>query len=112
MTKLRLYVCTAFLMTVCLHGISQYKLTISLVDRDSLFNQNNLGLSGNFKDRTSCTEYVYKIPSLLQAKGFSTVSIDSTHYDSLSAFIRLYLGQTFKINRIHTKREDFVILNG
>jgi outer membrane protein assembly factor BamA len=111
MTKLRLYVCTAFLLTVCLHGFSQYSLTISLVDRDSLFNQKNLGLSGNFKDRNSCTEYVYKIPSLLQAKGFSTVSIDSAHYDSVSAFVRLYLGQTFKINHIHTKREDLVILN-
>jgi len=112
MTKLRLYGCTAFLLMACLHGLSQYKLTISLVDRDSLFTQSNLGLSGNFKDRTSCTAYIYKIPSLLQTKGFSTVSIDSTHYDSLSAFIRLYLGQTFKVNNIHTKRDDLVILNG
>jgi outer membrane protein assembly factor BamA len=111
MTKLRLYVCTALLLTSCINGYSQYHLTVSLVDKDSLFNQKNLGLSAEFKDRVACAEYVYRIPALLQSKGFTAASLDSMHYDSTRAFIRLYLGDMFKVSHINTSKADGVILN-
>ncbi|HMH34911.1 MAG TPA: POTRA domain-containing protein, partial [Puia sp.] len=111
MTKLRLYVCSALLLMGGLHGFSQYRLQVALVDKDSLFNQKSLGLSSSFKDRLACTEYIYQVPGLMQAKGFTTASIDSMYLDSTRAFVRLYLGDIFRIGRISTKKEDALILN-
>ena len=111
MTKLRLYVLTTLLLTHGLTALSQYALHIDFVDKDSLFVPSRLGLSTNFKTRTECTEYVYRIPSILQNKGFTTASVDSVRYDSLQALAKIYLGEIYKWGNIHTKKEDAIILN-
>ena len=110
MTKLSRYVCTIMLFLVSHAGFSQYHLNVFFVDKDSLFNQHNLGLQSSFKNRVSCTEYVYQLPAFLQAKGFSTASIDSVQFDSLEASIRLYLGDIYRMAHIKTKREDAPLL--
>ncbi|PWT75170.1 MAG: hypothetical protein C5B59_09565 [Bacteroidetes bacterium] len=113
MTKLRLYQlsCLILLFTCCFSARGQYELKIICVDRDSIFDQKNLGLQSSFKNKESCIEYIYKIPTLLEAKGFSTSSIDSIHYDSTQAQIRLYIGDAYHWSHIHTKKEDAFILN-
>jgi outer membrane protein assembly factor BamA len=113
MTKLRLYGCTVLLLLLfsCLNGLSQYQLKVICIDRDSVFDQKNIGLQSNFKNRDACIEYIYKIPSLLQSKGFATASIDTMRVDSLEADIRLYIGDTYKWGHILTKPNDAIILN-
>src|ERR1700730_12904260 len=113
MTKLRLYRCTFLLLLLmgCLNAFSQYQLKIICIDRDSLFNQENLGLQSSFKNRAVCTQYIYELPVLIQKKGFATASIDSIRYDSAVAFVHLYLGDTLKWSHLITKKNDAVILN-
>jgi outer membrane protein assembly factor BamA len=113
MTKLGLYGCTfLFLMTMGLSGFSQYQLTVICADGDSVFNQQNLGLQTSFKNKGACIDYIYHIPSLLQAKGFATASIDSIRYDSLQAFIKLYIGEVYRWGHIQTRKTDQNILLG
>jgi len=70
-----------------------------------------MGLQSNFKNKDACIEYIYKIPSLLQAKGFATASIDTISIDSVQANVRLYIGDTYKWGHIRTTPEDAAILN-
>ncbi|MBS1599727.1 MAG: BamA/TamA family outer membrane protein [Bacteroidetes bacterium] len=112
MTKLRLYGFTLVLLLLsCVCGFSQYKLKVICVDRDSVFDQKNIGLQSDFKTKDACIEYIYKIPSMIRAKGFATASIDSIHVDSLQADVRLYIGDTYRWGHISTKPEDAMILN-
>jgi len=112
MTKLRLYGCTVLLLLLfgCLNGFSQYQLKVICIDRDSVFDQKNMGLQSNFKNKDACIEYIYKIPSLLQSKGFATASIDTIRVDSLEADVHLYIGDTYKWGHILTKPDDAIIL--
>ena len=113
MTKLRLYHFTLLLLLLisCLDVFSQYRLQVVCVDKDSIFDQRNLGLQSAFKNRDGCVEYIYKIPSLLESKGFATASIDSIQYDSLQAIVHLYIGDMYKWAHINSKRDDATILN-
>jgi len=112
MTKLRLYGFTLLLlMTGWLNSFSQYGLKVICVDKDSIFDQKNLGLQSVFKNRDACIEYIYKIPSFLEAKGFAAASVDSIQYDSTRALVHLYIGDIYKWARINTKSDDAFILN-
>jgi outer membrane protein assembly factor BamA len=114
MTKLRLYDCTLFLLLAlsCQTGFSQYQLKVNCVDRDSLFNQQNLNLTASFRNRTSCLQYIDQIPALLQSRGFAGASLDSISYDSSQARVRLYLGEAFSWAHIKTRSADASILSG
>ena len=114
MTKLRLYGCTLFflLLLSCQSGYSQYQLKVICVDRDSLFNQQNLNLTASFRNRTSCLQYIDQIPDLLQNRGFAGASLDSVSYDSARALVRLYLGEAFSWAHIRTRSTDAAVLNG
>src|ERR1035437_6497280 len=114
MTKLRLYDCTLFLLLAlsCQTGFSQYQLKVNCVDRDSLFNQQNLNLTASFRNRTSCLQYIDQIPALLQSRGFAGASLDSISYDSAQARVRLYLGEAFSWAHIKTRSADAAILSG
>jgi outer membrane protein assembly factor BamA len=77
-------------------GQSNYTLQAKCIDRPDEFLKNEIGLQTEFVSRLSCIEYVNKLPSLLQSKGFVTSSIDSSLFDSTSAKLVLYLGQQYK----------------
>jgi outer membrane protein assembly factor BamA len=113
MTKLGLYVFGVLLLLLVSsqRGCAQYQLNIICVDRDSVFDQKNLGLERAFKDREACLNYIYKLPALLQSKGFATASIDSIKYDSVSAFIHLFIGDVYTWGHIHTRTSDASILS-
>ena len=95
MTKLGLYALIVLLLSLSLPGHAQYALHIHFLDKDSLFNPSRLGLNTNFKSRAECTEYVYRIPSILQTKGFSAASVDTVQFDSLQAMAKIYLGEIY-----------------
>ena len=58
-------------------GQTTYFLNAKSVDKSSEFLKNEIGLQTEFTSRPVCIDYVSKLPSLLQAKGFVNASLDS-----------------------------------
>ncbi len=103
-----LVVCLLFLMPFC--GWTQYSLHFVPVDKDSGFLRNRLFLTTSFKSRDACTEYIYNLVPLLQAKGFSTASVDSVTYGAREATLRLFVGSLWRWGYIDTRRIDPTLL--
>lgn len=111
MAKLRLYGCTVLLLlATCLKGYSQYTLRVNMQSPDSILSPAALGIPASFKNREDCTDYIYKLPGLLQDKGFAASSIDSIRFDSASAFLQLYTGDRFSWSSIKIRPEDADLL--
>ena len=91
-------------------GFAQFPLHIIPVDKDSLFIQKKLGLTTSFKTKDACTEYIYNITTLLQAKGFMTASADSIHITNDSAVVRLYVGAAYQWAYINTGKVEPALL--
>jgi outer membrane protein assembly factor BamA len=112
MVKLRLYGCTLVLFLIsCLKGYAQYALRVSLQSPDSILSAASLSIPSSFKDRNDCTDYIYRLPDILQDKGFASASIDSVHFDSSYAFIQLYIGDRFSWSSVRTSPEDASLLH-
>ncbi|HEY4156162.1 MAG TPA: POTRA domain-containing protein, partial [Puia sp.] len=111
MVKLRLYGCTVLILLIsAFNGYSQYALRVSMQSPDSILSAKALGIPASFKDRNECTDYVYKLPGILQDKGFASASVDSVHFDSASAFVHLYVGDRFSWSAIRIRPEDAALL--
>lgn len=91
-------------------GQSGYTLQAKCIDRSEDFLKNEIDLQTEFASRLNCIEYVNKLPSLLQAKGFVTSSIDSILFDTASAKLVLYLGQQYKWAHINIGGVDQQVL--
>ncbi len=94
-----------------LTGYSQYALRVSMQSRDSILSSAVLGIPASFRDRNACTDYVYRLPELLQDKGFASASLDSVRFDSAFAFIQLYIGDKFSWSAIKIRPEDAYLLH-
>src|ERR1700733_12208140 len=108
MPKLRGYGRTLLLLLLLSnHGaFAQYRLHIRPVDKDSFFIRQKLAPPPSFKNKTACTDYIFTILPLLQTKGYMTASVDSLHYDSTGATIRLYIGAIYRWARINTRKTE------
>ncbi len=73
-----------------------YQLQVRGVDRDSAFLHTSLGIPNTFPSRLACTDYVSKLPSALQGRGYVTASIDTIRFDSTAAYMVLFTGQVYK----------------
>lgn len=91
-------------------GQTIYLLNAKCVDRSLEFLKSEVGLQTEFPTRLGCIEYVNKLPSLLQAKGFVNASLDSIFFDTASAKLVLYIGQQYKWAHINTTAADPQIL--
>ena len=89
---------------------TKYELSIKAVDRDPVF-LNTIGLQNSFPSRVSCVEYINRIPSILQAKGYISASMDSLSYDSSSARLVLFLGDSYHWAEINTDHVNPSLLN-
>ncbi len=98
------------LMTLQVMAQSNYHLQLHAVDSDSIFIKNELAIETNFASRILCVEYVNKLQSFLQAKGYVTASIDKVRYDSSSANIEIYLGKKYTWTSLHTSIKDESLL--
>ncbi|HET9746249.1 MAG TPA: ShlB/FhaC/HecB family hemolysin secretion/activation protein [Chitinophagaceae bacterium] len=87
-------------------GQTTYQLNARSIDKDSVFLKSEVGLQTEFPSRNNCIDYVNKLPSLLQAKGFVTSSLDSVYFDSTFANIVIYLGQQYKWAHINITAAD------
>ncbi|MFT3825741.1 MAG: BamA/TamA family outer membrane protein [Chitinophagaceae bacterium] len=86
--------------------LSQYRLRIIPVDKDSVFLTNVLKLQTSFNNQFACAQYVSKLPAMLQSRGYDGASVDSVRYDSLSAVIELYVGEQTKWIQLHVDSAD------
>jgi outer membrane protein assembly factor BamA len=71
-------------------------------DKDSSYNFQQLQLKTTFENKETATDYINKLPETLAIRGFAASSIDSVLYDSLKAFVRIYLGSKYKWGKIIT----------
>src|SRR5215467_14392702 len=116
MSKLRQpisFVISAFLffsLSISVPAQDKYELSIKAVDKDSTF-LNTIGLQNSFNSRGACVEYVNKLSSFLQSKGYVTASIDSLHYDSLSAAAIIFLGNSYHWARLNTDSVNASLLS-
>ncbi len=113
MPKLRGYGRTLLLLLLISNysGFAQYRLHILPVDKDSGFVRQKLAPPVSFKNKTVCTDYIFSIPALLQAKGYMTASVDSLWYDSTGAKIRLYSGAVYRWARINIRKTEATVLS-
>jgi outer membrane protein assembly factor BamA len=103
-----------FLIIILIQNISfgqtNYFLDAKCVDKTPEFLKNEIGLQTEFPSRNSCIDYVNKLPSLLQAKGFVNASLDSIFFDTTSARVVLYIGEQYKWAHISIASSDPQIL--
>jgi outer membrane protein assembly factor BamA len=112
MTKLRGYGITLILLLLLSNYkvFAQYPLHIFPIDKDSVFLQKKLGLVTSFKNRETCSEYVYNLLPLLLAKGFMTASIDSVNMYATGAAIHLFIGRAYRWAQIDTRHVEPALL--
>jgi outer membrane protein assembly factor BamA len=87
-------------------GQTIYQLNAKCVDKEPEFLKNEVGLQTEFSSRNACIDYVTKLPSFLQSKGFVTSSLDSISFDSTFANVVIYLGQQYKWAHVNTTVTD------
>ena len=110
MAKLKhLFAAICFLTSFCMVNAQRYGVQYRNAVNDSVIHDPAL-LQDSFPTRAEATVYISKLPSLLQSKGFLAASVDSVQYDSLSAFVILYLGEQYQWTRISTRPEDAALL--
>lgn len=90
---------------------SDYRLLIQPIDKDSAYIYNVLGLPQTFSSRMACMEYVSRLPAQLQSKGYLAVSVDSLHFDSAHAVMRLYVGEPYRWAKLDATSVDKAVLN-
>jgi outer membrane protein assembly factor BamA len=117
MTKLRqpISLLVFLFILLVLHGFvsaqNKYELNIRTIDKDSAFLKNEVGLQNSFISRTACIDYINKLPSFLQSKGYATASIDSLAYDSTSAHVVLFLGEVYHWAQLSANHGNSSLLN-
>lgn len=103
--------CFSLCLTYNVNAQDNYLLQVRCVDKDSTFLQNKLNLKTSFVSRIACMDYVNKLPSDLQAKGYVTASIDSVYFDSTFAKLVLYVGEAYTWAHITTAGIDATLLD-
>lgn len=100
-----------FLLLSPFTGWTQYPLHILSPDKDSLFIHGKLGVPASFRTREVCTEYIFNLLPLLQAKGYMTASVDSIDVENDGASIRLFVGNTYRWASIDTRHIEPALLS-
>ena len=99
------------LLSIYTSAQTKYQLNIHGVDKDSAQLVKELGIQTEFISRFACTDYITKLPGLLQAKGYVTASIDSLQYDSLAARMVLFVGNRYLWAQLDTKNIEPALLD-
>ncbi len=84
--------CSCFSKSFCQNN---YRLSIHPVDKDSGFISQNFALKTSFENKVQCSQYVSKLPSLLQSKGYIAASVDSVLTVDNQTIVHLFVGQNY-----------------
>lgn len=109
--RVQISVLVFLLLSIHLPAQDKYILRLKGVDKDSAVLASQLGIPGDFTSRYACTEYINKLPGLLQAKGYVTASIDSLRYDSSFASMVLFAGQVYRWAQLEATGIDAALLD-
>lgn len=90
---------------------NSYQLIIHIPDKDSTPIKRSLHLKTVFQSRTECMEYIQKLPTLLQATGYLSASIDSLSDGLGYSVIKLFAGEVYDTVRLRIKEHDAPYLN-
>ncbi|MFN2456945.1 MAG: POTRA domain-containing protein [Chitinophagaceae bacterium] len=111
MTKLKqAAVIVAVTLITHLTVSSQTTYPVYYTIADSVNLKDKIELQTVFAARNNAAEYIAKLPTLLQSRGYVTASVDTVKYDSLFATVHLYLGKPYKWTKIKTASADKEIL--
>jgi outer membrane protein assembly factor BamA len=114
MTKVSLYKYLLPLMMICCSNkvwSQNFHLLIRPVDTAKNFVRQELKLKKDFGSKPQCMDYVKKLPSLLQSKGYLSASVDSIQSDSSRMLIDLFVGEQYKWKRLRINEKDKLLLN-
>lgn len=70
-----------------------------------------LNLQSVFNDKTTCLQYVNRLPLLLAIKGFITASVDSVWEDSFSVSTKLFIGKKYEWQKLSINDSDKILLS-
>jgi len=104
--------CFVLSLILCLfftNALGQYNLYVQPIDRDSAF-VHSLKLQSSFKSKDRLSKYIDQLPTLMQAKGYAAVSLDSVYVDSMFAKVSIYFGERYNLDSIRISDEDRKIL--
>jgi outer membrane protein assembly factor BamA len=87
-----------------------YRLVVLSADKDSVFIKNQVGIKTAFVSKLECNEYLLKLPSLLQSKGFISSSVDSLAITDSQAVVHLFVGEQYQSLNLRLGDEDRVYL--
>ncbi|MDQ6814027.1 MAG: hypothetical protein M3040_09830 [Bacteroidota bacterium] len=85
---------------------SNYKLVIFPIDRDSSFSIGSIGIKTSFLSELDCSQYLGKLPALLQSKGYIASSVDSVTVTDQHTVVYLFLGEQYKYLNIRIREQD------
>ena len=85
---------------------NNYRLIIHYSDKDSLSVADDLKLKTSFFASADCNEYIDKLPSFLQAKGYISSSVDSVSETANYTVIYLFLGGKYSSLNLHIRNAD------
>jgi outer membrane protein assembly factor BamA len=113
MRKFRLQISVLLTLLTGIYAPAQekYQLRVHYADSTNAAASDGTLIETSFSTRFNCTEYVAKLPALLQAKGYVTASVDSARFDSSFARIVLFLGQKYQWALLDTRQVEGSLLD-
>jgi outer membrane protein assembly factor BamA len=91
-------------------GQNVHHLIVHAIDKDSNFVSKTLSLKTSFQSSTQCSDYVLKLPSLLQAKGFIAASVDSVVSSENQTIAYVFAGDNYGQLTLNVPVSDYDFL--
>ncbi|HLL44341.1 MAG TPA: hypothetical protein VK369_14425, partial [Segetibacter sp.] len=89
-----------------MYGQNNHRLVIRSIDKDSLFIEHNLSLKSSFSSVADCSDYINKLPRVLQQNGYISSSVDSLIETGNQTVIYLFLGDKYNVLNLHVRDQD------
>ena len=105
----------AFIIMCCslcgqVYSQSNHRIVYTAIDKDSVYITKNIALQTTFPSFFTASQYVEKLPALLQAKGFIAASIDSIAQQDNQTVVYLFLGEKYDNLHLKVSKADKPIL--
>ncbi len=96
--------CLPFCNTI--EAQNNYKLKIHALDSDSGFTIKDIDIKTAFLSKLECSQYLTKLPSLLQSKGYISSSIDSVSVLDSQTVIYLFMGEQYQLLNLRMSSQN------
>ena len=104
--------CFCCACSVGLRAQNTYTLFISPADSSSAAVLPQLHLTQAFLSKKNCLQYIEQLPSLLNAQGYISASVDSVSQDTATATISLFTGKKYTWQHLYVDENTAAILQG